>query len=995
MRFNEYEKKYQKLYAEFAGLIRKLAKEAMSKTAELPKLQSSKSRAKEPQSLKDKLKKNKKLRSKNVENEVRDLAGIRLIFYTNTDVDTFLASRLIPENFEVHWEYTRIHHPIAENEYERYQGIHYTVSLPPRLAKLKKYKKFKGMRCEIQIQSILNHAWSDTYHAVGYKAPRSPGFGSDILSNMDERMKKIMDDYLIKAGFEFQKVQKDYKDYMQGKSLHDQKPLTKLKKSPDNNQRHELLEEFGEFVLPHIDDIHKAYPEILSTLESVIRASRKTKTKPIKTIIGNFDGKSAKDVSKAALKIIDERRYVDVISNFKTLLSLYRDEQDKDIRQEILKIIGRLAKYNLDVWKQVGLGVQLALADPLDKFTANDAKTFQAASITAWEQMLRPDMDTSLFKDDHVTISSSALPVFDGLIAIRKRAIDGLFKLFDKATTEWEKVRVMSALRNAVQTPGMATGTNDLLRVILGDTKYITDLLAERIEHLPYEIFERVEHEALYDYRRARQIAEAEDDKFQCKKEAESLMQSIIKLRDLINSDIQYVRYKTLVGFKGVFSSQWEDENFDFAKLEQYRKKQAMSFIDEIANGAKNEWFSLMQRCAETESDDMATFPIYGDFLFNLSKAKPDFVLRLIKDRDAPNLKFLPAILAGLNENGDTAKYNKVVKDLIKQKKHLSSVARHCIIVGKQAKETIGQVLKAGIEAEDVQSIVEVVSFAVRNHDPHALPLVEDVFIPAIKFLNKKNEPRWSHATWYMPESKLFFENLTAEQADLVLENFIAVPKISHAEEKILRHIAAKHPKLVFEFFRNRLKKKEDEDGYYEAMPYQFHDLERELGKDTDLAINAVRKWYKKGDYMFQHTGGRLLHALYPTFTEAMGESLLKMLGTGNDEDIDFGLALLGNYRGELAAQEVIKEMIHLVPSGDKRLSKIDICLSNTGVVMGQFGFVEAYRAKIAEMSSWLTDTRPKVKNFAQRYIRSMEQRIASEQRSAEMSKEMRKRDYE
>jgi ppGpp synthetase/RelA/SpoT-type nucleotidyltranferase len=135
-------------------LIRKLAKDAILKTPDLPKMQSSKARAKEPASLKRKLKNNKKLNSKNVENEVRDLAGIRLIFYTNTDVDAFIQSRIIPENFEVHWEYTRIHHPVEENEYERYQGIHYTVSLSPKLAKLQKYKKFKGMRCEIQIHSV-------------------------------------------------------------------------------------------------------------------------------------------------------------------------------------------------------------------------------------------------------------------------------------------------------------------------------------------------------------------------------------------------------------------------------------------------------------------------------------------------------------------------------------------------------------------------------------------------------------------------------------------------------------------------------------------------------------------------------------------------------------------------------------------------------------------------------------------------------------------------
>jgi hypothetical protein len=246
-----------------------------------------------------------------------------------------------------------------------------------------------------------------------------------------------------------------------------------------------------------------------------------------------------------------------------------------------------------------------------------------------------------------------------------------------------------------------------------------------------------------------------------------------------------------------------------------------------------------------------------------------------------------------------------------------------------------------------------------------------------------------------MPESKSFFEDMTLAQANLVLTNLRSVKKIGHEEEKILRHVAANHPMPVFDFFRSRLKKKDDIDGYYEAIPFQFHDLERELGKDTDLAIGAVRNWYKKGDHMFQFTGGRLLHALYPAFTEAMAESLLNLLTGGNDENIDFCLAVLANYRGENGVQEVIMEIIHRVSEQDPRMGTIDICLSNTGVVGGAFGFVEAYRAKIAAIETWKNDPRPKVKKFAKSYIQSMKQRIASEQRQAEIMKEGRKRDYE
>jgi hypothetical protein len=47
----------------------------------------------------------------------------------------------------------------------------------------------------------------------------------------------------------------------------------------------------------------------------------------------------------------------------------------------------------------------------------------------------------------------------------------------------------------------------------------------------------------------------------------------------------------------------------------------------------------------------------------------------------------------------------------------------------------------------------------------------------------------------------------------------------------------------------------------------------------------------------------------------------------------------------------------------------VEICLENTGVVAGQFGFVEAFRAKKAEIAAWRDDENAKVKAFAARFV--------------------------
>jgi ppGpp synthetase/RelA/SpoT-type nucleotidyltranferase len=195
------------------------------------------------------------LESTAIEDQIKDLAGARLIFYTNSDVDHFLNSRLIPENFEVFWDETKIHHPTKENADQRYQAIHYTVGLNEARIALPEYSKFKGMRYEIQIQTILSHAWAETSHDIIYKPLESKGFGRKAMDAIDRRLTKIMDDYLLPAGYEFQKIQHDFQRLMQGKQLFDRGVIEVLDSCNNNNQRHDIVASIKEYVLPNYDDI--------------------------------------------------------------------------------------------------------------------------------------------------------------------------------------------------------------------------------------------------------------------------------------------------------------------------------------------------------------------------------------------------------------------------------------------------------------------------------------------------------------------------------------------------------------------------------------------------------------------------------------------------------------------------------------------------------------------------------------------------------------------
>lgn len=315
MDFENYAREFYPLYAEFAETVKLILEKAIEASG-LPPPQSFQSRAKSPKSLKDRLEEGGTLDSKSIESDRRDLAGARVIFYTNNDVERFINSRLIFENFEIERDATRIHHPTKENEEQRYRAIHYTVKLREDRVKLPEYSKFKGMRCEIQIQTVLDHAWSETSHDIAYKNKPREGFGNKAMMSIRNRINRIMDKYLLPAGYEFQRVQHDYERLQQGKELFDRNVLSALGAAKNNNEMHELLTSLKDQVLPNYDDVPAIYGDLVPPLIAAVETARDTPTAPLKTAFGELEGKTAADVAQLVVEIFDMLRYVDIKRTF-------------------------------------------------------------------------------------------------------------------------------------------------------------------------------------------------------------------------------------------------------------------------------------------------------------------------------------------------------------------------------------------------------------------------------------------------------------------------------------------------------------------------------------------------------------------------------------------------------------------------------------------------------------------------------------------------------
>src|ERR1700683_2208233 len=112
MDFDTYSQSRFADYAALADTVAAILRAAIGAHPQTFRLQQVQQRAKNPESLRKKLEDRGILTTASLEDDIKDLAGCRLIFYTNADISRFLQSAIIYDNFEVNWDRTKIHHPV-------------------------------------------------------------------------------------------------------------------------------------------------------------------------------------------------------------------------------------------------------------------------------------------------------------------------------------------------------------------------------------------------------------------------------------------------------------------------------------------------------------------------------------------------------------------------------------------------------------------------------------------------------------------------------------------------------------------------------------------------------------------------------------------------------------------------------------------------------------------------------------------------------------------
>lgn len=278
-RIEEYSKN-REVYIEFADRILDIIKMLIKQGHPELKIASFSRRAKEIESLRKKLSKDKY----NENSEITDLAGVRIITYSRKDIE--IISKIVKDNFEIDEKNSVDKTLKLEEDKVGYRAIHYVVSFDENRIRMPENQIFKELKCEIQITSLIAHTWSEIIHEKGYK------FEGDLPVKLARRM-NLLAGMLELADLELDAYVESYDNY-----------VDKIEKEVERGcLKYEInsmsLEQFMAWRFPKIS------PQIFRDLELVLKELKSFGLKTIEELNNLVRMEFEKEICKGGWRSLD------------------------------------------------------------------------------------------------------------------------------------------------------------------------------------------------------------------------------------------------------------------------------------------------------------------------------------------------------------------------------------------------------------------------------------------------------------------------------------------------------------------------------------------------------------------------------------------------------------------------------------------------------------------------------------------------------------------
>jgi len=599
------------------------------------------------------------------------------------------------------------------------------------------------------------------------------------------------------------------------------------------------------------------------------------------------------------------------------------------------------------------------------------------------EKILSPTVNGARWQSDSVQLSFGALPAIQEVVSVRERAIALLIRLYALAPTPDKKISVIGGLMAATRSEARTESPPSVRAMIKANTLAILGFFEAEIRaETAFPVVQVLES-------RAHRIFRSFEDP--------SVAAAALRIEHAISENQEYLVYRTLIGFESVFGP-WTKEPVDgstFRKTEEFRKARAAEYVSTISAENAEQWKTRILEFSKTESADLATFPIFYQFLRDVAGRVPSLALDLVSSRAPQVDNFLIPLFAGLWNGSCQDDFKRLIEmwmgDSEQEDRILFAAIKMFLSTENLDLPLLNRLLERAEERHDVPCLRQVASVAISRYEQERMGL-QALFLRALSALTNECDAGWVYDAWYRPELKELLEGLDEPSTSVVLANLMHLPKLDYHAEEVLSIVSAKDPLCVFQYLLNRVHLRSENAREFEAIPFEFYKLRESLSEIQKEAVRLTLDLYREAPDEFRYGGASLLQRIFPEFPKVLESELTALVR--EPDSIDYVLDVLRNYEGESFLYDLLKEII-VNADGDASIeNEVTAIVMATGVVHGEYGFAAAYENKLVEVSKWFEDPREPARKFAQSLAATLEKAREVERARAEESIVLRKHRY-
>lgn len=995
----------RELYRDFSLTVKSLISQLLTESEY--KFQILSSREKDPKKLDEKIvRKKKDGKIYKALGDIEDLAGVRIVFYLESQKDNFLEA--IKKEFgEKSLRVLPITKPGG------YRAVHCIFSLDSAREKLSEYRRFKGLKCEIQITSSLYHAWSEIEHDITYKPDGSREVLSELgLDDLKIDLERTMTNYIVPAVTRFEQHNTLYQAIRKGADIFGQVySVDKILSSSSNDRVFGLLEIIENFP-------HKKPDEIATIIQAVV-SKKPSKAAVIGKFGGaNFYGKTHKDVLIKSIELIKNVRYFST-EKILVILSDLIKHQDKEIREKAVDALKAVSHfdYNLLTRSKAGYSYQRIVLDFIKKWSKEDQFLNFDFILVVVKELLNSSVEGSSWTDEKtLAMHFSHVQPTDFLKKIRRESIDFVYDLYTRSSNPKMRLEISSALEETLRGPGNIAYSDELRKMLNDDAEYLAEIYRKMI-------FDESGHLIKENIAVAEEI---EERMYYLAKPEKGRSKTLTKLRDDILNDAFYQKVQPMIGGRAAYRG---EEGYEESK--QRREKDQMDIVMEITDKNLEEWQEILEVLAK-QKEVIEEWKL-GDlkrFFELLSIEKPDvadqFLKTAFKKRKAL-VNFSESFLIGFQVAQRFDLWDKYV-ELISKKQDTYLTGGICNSLLGYTQEQLPRKLRPN----EISVLEEIVyktrrfTFLKTKKKDNSLWYLHDRLFHALAFNSKpqqrkmelllKEEMEKNQEYAHVHYNGLQFVATVWKWLDLsltsktfkkfLLKKVVEAPDLDWHLQEFLIALCNKDFDCIMDVFRQRiaraitLNKKDKSRGMkrllkrkeFEAMPYHVNPkLQKLLTEDKEKLSNTLKIWLQKMTSswsLYNWEVSRFLESIKADRWQVLSDIIAK----GTDQDL-----LRVAYAIESISRADIDLCMQIVGQTDNERihGKIQSIMYSTGTVSGEYGIADAYKGKIEALQKYKKSSNKRVKNFSTKMIGYLQESETAERKRVAEEVQLRKIQFE